>query len=445
MVTCAAKELKLIHALSAHLTGTTILPSVQKLTWRHADPTDTSVLLLCPPSLQSLDVSTSRLNTETSVIRPLLQPQHPSQPPEADLTLARLADVAPSLRQLTISGVAPRSGAMITPYVSRLTNLRSLHLRNRACLLNPEQIRAILLGAPQLDTLVTRITDFGERGPPVLAPALRELMLLESRSPDILSALSGFFDCPDLTCLDVFAEEEIFSPTIAQIIPAIAVAPFAPSLRTLGVFLLNDLQPRLDSDPERSPHLATVLHPILGLRALENIRLTLGTSALLVEDADMRKIAQAWPAARNILLQWLGFGPRAQPPLTILRHFATHCLRLRKLAFTKLTATTKEEGPAVTAPKETVVSGAGHPLESLHVRFMLGTGDNRVSAARLIAELFPNLILGEPPQAPKPRPGRTERSFRVTTGMSWEMVEHEIRVLRGEVAAGNEDEDWSLR
>ena len=441
MMACVTMELKMLHALYKHHDGV-FLPSLQSVTWRHADPTDTSVLLLCSPSLRSLEISTSRMNIETSIIRPLLELQPHGEAPDADLALAGIPHAAPFLRRFTLSGIAPRTGATVASYVSKMTNLHSLFLHNRSCKLNPDQMRLILTSIPHLETLVTRIADFARPETQVSTVTLRQLQLLESRSSDLLSLLSRFLQAPNITSLNVTAEDQAYCPASAELIPAIASTSFAPMLHSLVVSLTSDIQmdvtppiPTNDANDAQSisanyPTLTEAVRPLLAVHALEDIALGLGTRALTVDDADLRALARAWPAARRIQVGWPPLGPRSVPPFTALAHFAELCPALHTLAFSKLTLAGAEDAERLEGLARL---WGGHGLESLIVRTVSGIEGHKTGmVARFVNGLFPHLVLRPPPKQYKPRPGRMPV---VPFGpvATWESVETELRIIRGEV------------
>ncbi|KAI1789127.1 hypothetical protein LXA43DRAFT_1022645 [Ganoderma leucocontextum] len=413
---CGQNELALIRALTEYNKGKSLLPSLQRLSWRHAVPADTSVLLLGSSALRDLEVVVSRLGTESAItINSIIPPGFP----KVDPMFIGLAEGAPLLHRLTLSG-RQGPGPAIVPHLLQLTHLRELLLYNQSITLNPEQMSTIFEHMADLETLYAHIVDFSSTELTAHAPSLRSLRL-RGDSPHLHGFLCGYLDAPGLRSLTLQASDENYSQKSHQLFPIIAQASFAPSLCSISITLLNDPSDVVWNDPNVRSY-STIIEPLFALKDLEDVDICLANCLTPFADSDVAAIAQAWTRVQKLHIAYAPFRPHTRPPLTSLRHFADHCPQLQQLSMTKLGIPDVLDLPA--APRE-----SRHPLRLLDLKMTFtrnydGGRLEKAIIAQYLDHLFPNLVLtvremgvGEAKQLP-------------AAMFTWEAVEQEIRMLR---------------
>ncbi|KAH9939794.1 uncharacterized protein BXZ73DRAFT_43405 [Epithele typhae] len=413
-------ELNLIRTVSRYNGNKTFLPSLRRLTWRHHLSFDATLLCLCSPTLTSLDIIISMNN--------LLDVSEPG--PSLETTMDGLSEAAPSLYRLTISGTARQTSTTVLN-LSRLSNLQELCLTNRTFALDPSHMRAILEGITGITVLTARVIAFDIPNlPQINAPSsLKHICILPSHARDILPLIASFIHPPALTALDVHAEDQTYDHRSVELVEAIAAASFAPNLRALSVVLASDYDPSPSTAGGGSalPSFSEAIMPLLALHALEEVLVRIENRVVAVGDADLRELATAWPRLTSIALMWPPVGPRAQPPVAALHHFATHCPMLRKMSVTKLAVGRIRQGQILVG-KETAMTEqpkGSHPLETLKVRFVSGHEEDGSEVARFVHRLFPSLVISEDDGHANRRvsfvPWRSEE-----TNLRWRTVEQEI-------------------
>ena len=412
---CGEKELALIRSLTEHNKGKSLLPSLQRLSWRHAVPGDTSVLLLGSSSLRDLEVAISRLGTESGMTINSIVPARPST---VDPIFTGLAKGAPLLYRLTLSG-RQGPGPAIVPHLLHLKHLRELLLYNQSITLNPEQMSSIFEHMGDLETLHALVVDFSDTSLTVHAPTLRSLSL-RGDSPHLHGLLSGYLDAPSLRSLTLQTSEENYSPKSHQLFPAIAQASFASFLRELSITLLNDPTEVVWNDPTVGSY-STIIEPLFALKDLSSIDICLANCLTPFTDADVAAIARAWPRAQKLHIGWAPYRAHTRPPLTSLRHFAEHCPALEQLCMTKLGIPDALDLPA--APRE-----RAHPLRLLDLKMTFarnydGGRLEKAIIAQYLDHLFPNLVLND-------RQADVGVAKGIGGSFTWEAVEQEIRMLR---------------
>ena len=391
---CQKSELTLIRVLTKYNQGRTILPSLHKLSWRHAVPTDTSVLLLLSPSLQDLEMTISRLGLE-STGGAFATPQRYGDYHDVDPVIVGLSAVAPSLARFSITG-REGPGAAIIPHLTRLSHLRELYLFNQSIVLNADCLGSLLESLKNLEVLFARVANVSHSDTAVYTQSLQDLRL-QGSSQDLCGVLSGFMDAPDLRSLQVKSVDGEYSQMDHYLFPLIASSTFARSLRRVSVVVLNDPSEIVWHDPNTMTSYATIIRPLLGLPDLEDVEICLANTVLSCGEDDIAEIARAWPRIRSLTLAYSPIGPRVRPPLASLQHFAEHCPELRRLSMTKLALLADVEVPSV--PRF-----PPHPLSHLDLKMTFATwGENKanrhldyVLAAQWVDYLFPNLVLSDP-------------------------------------------------
>ncbi|TFK94505.1 hypothetical protein K466DRAFT_593507 [Polyporus arcularius HHB13444] len=421
---CQKSELAFIRVLTKYNGGQTFLPSLQRLSWRHAVPTDTAVLLLASQSLQDLEMSVSRLGSESTGSAAFATPQRYQDYHDVDPVFVGLAAAAPSLARFSVAGREGPGLAML-PSILELTHLRELCLFNQSLVLSVDHLRSIFASLESLESLFARIGEFNHTGLPVHAPNLLELRL-QGSSKDLCGVLSGFLDTPHLRVLSLKSVDGDYSQMDHHIFPLIASATFARSLRIVSVVVLNDPSEVVWNDPTAtSPSYSAIIRPLLGLPDLEDVEICLANAVISCGDEDFAEIARAWKHIQSLCLAYSPIGSRTRPPLTSLQHFADHCPQLRQLAMTKLTIPDDIEVPSV-------ARSPPHPLMYLDLKMTLAVNLNhgrleKTLLAQYINHLFPNLVLRDAEVLGARRPTSTTPHY-----FTWGAVEQEIREIRSQ-------------
>ncbi|KAI0739447.1 hypothetical protein C8Q80DRAFT_182730 [Daedaleopsis nitida] len=442
-VACSQSELRMISALTEHNQGKSILPALHKLSWRHAVPMDTSLLLLGSPSLSDLEISISRLGTESTGGNAFAPPQRYDDHHIVDPVFVGLADAVPQLRRLSIAGrEGPGPDLLITPLLG-LTALRELYLHNQSCSLGPEQVHSIFESLCNLESLFARIVHFSSPGPPVCAASLRSLRVYGTLD-DVMGFLTpGFLELPLLQSLSLraFADDAstlAHDSHLSRLFSMIASAPFAKSLRSLTVHLLNDtaeFQWVNSSDEART--YAAIIRPIFALKDLEHVDVCLGVKINPIPDADVLEVARAWKHIRTLYLTYPPF--LSYPSLTSIRYFAEHCPELRELTMSKLSIPEKIDVPPAGR------RSTPHPLHTLDLKMTFGQNEeqsdklDKVAIARFVDHLFPNLVLKtlSPDKLPPARTPENPTGIRIRKSLfSWNTIEQEIWGLRRQALEG---------
>ncbi|TBU22268.1 hypothetical protein BD311DRAFT_811619 [Dichomitus squalens] len=412
---CGPSELALVRALTGYNKGKSLLPSLQRLSWRHAVPTDTSVLLFSSPSLRDLEVAVSRLGTETGMT---INSIVPAGPPRVDPMFIGLSEAAPLLHRLTLSG-RQGPGPAIVPHIVKLTHLRELLLYNQSININPEQMSIVFENLCDLESLHAFVVDFSNPAAQAYAPSLRSLRL-KGESLDLQGVLSGYLDAPHLHSLTLQASDEHYTQKSHNIFHLITQASFASSLRAISITLLNDPTDVVWNDPTvRS--FSSIVEPLFALRDLEDVDLCLANALMPFADADVEAIAKAWRRVQKLHIAYAPFRAHTRPPLTSLRHFADHCPELVQLSMTKLAIPDALDVPVV--PRE-----GAHPLRFLDLKMTFarnydGGRLEKAIIAEYIDHLFPNLVLND-------REVNAVGPKQLPAMFTWEAVEEEIRLLR---------------
>ena len=391
-------------------------------------PTDTTIILLASPSLLDLEVTISRLGTESTGGSAFATPQRFDNFDTVDPVFLGLADAAPTLRRLSIAGRQGPGPELITPLL-RLTHLRELYVYNQSCSLSPLTIRELFGKLTALEVLFARIVDFTgsiHSRVAAYAPHLRDLRI-QGTSEDLRGMLRpGFLDLPQLAGLSMRASESEYSPHSADIFALIASAGFARSLRRLTVYLINDTAEalRLNSFNDAASFASTI-RPLFALKDLEIVDVYLGNSLYPFTDEDVLEIARAWKDVRGLHLSYPPF--LSYPPLTALRHFSEHCPVLEDLSMTKVSVPETLDVPPA------IAGSTAHPLRSLDLKMTFGQVGTRLEKALIaqyIDHYFPSLILCEP-QVTEPLVLPAHAKFRLPSDMfNWGAIEQEIRLLR---------------
>ncbi|KAI0688479.1 hypothetical protein C8T65DRAFT_589473 [Cerioporus squamosus] len=421
---CQKSELALIRVLTKYNDGQTFLPSLQRLSWRHAVPTDVSVLLLSSPSLQDLEISVSRLGME-STGGAFATPQRYELYDDVDPVFAGLAAAAPCLARFSLAGREGPGMAML-PSILGLTRLRELYLFNQSLVFNADHLRSILASLESLEVLFARIGDFDHTGASVHAPSLMELRL-QGSSKDLCGVLSGFLDTPNIRVLLLKSIDGEYSQMDHYLFPLIASSTFARSLRKVSVVVLNDPSELVWNAPAATTSsYSAIIRPLLGLPDLEDVEICLANATIPCGDEDIAEIARAWRHIRTLSLAYSPIGAvRIRPSLASLQLFAEHCPQLRRLSMTKVTLPDDIEVPAV-------ARSPAHPLEDLDLKmtFAVSMDHGRLEKALLaqyIDHLFPRLVLRDPEVF------AARRTISLTPQyFTWGAVEQEIRAIRNQ-------------
>ncbi|KAI0334162.1 hypothetical protein GY45DRAFT_82424 [Cubamyces sp. BRFM 1775] len=412
-------ELALIRSVVQHNGGTTFLPSLNILAWRHAVTTDMTLLVVISPSLRSLELSTARNISRHNGMHPPPNDYTPSEPLFAGLPAA-----APYLHRLVISGRQLPS-SIVYPHIVGLTRLRELCLYNDLCAVRPADLCLILGALPDLELLSTQVKDFFNPPCAASSTSLRELRL-NGTPADLAGVLSpSGIDVPFLTSLSLNVDGVAYTASHQHCLEALALANFAPTLRTLVLAtVVRDEQ--IPADAELA-HYTTLIGPLMRLAHLEDVELRILNTWLNLADEDVLAVARAWRRLRRLILSYIPTD--SVPSMTVLRHFAMHCPDLRELVLTKVRIPEALDVPApviaetltTKLPAKAGSEKALHPLRKLDLRLTFATRDpiNTLEVARFIDSLFPQLEV------------TATRSGRITVFTApWEKIEAEIRRMR---------------
>ncbi|KAI0668921.1 hypothetical protein C8Q78DRAFT_1080796 [Trametes maxima] len=385
---CRKSELGFIRAVVKFNGGATVLPWLQKLVWRHGFASDLTLLAIAPKSLQDLELSS------VPFALPMWHPDGRLEEgtPRIEELYAGLADAAPSLRRLVVSG-RQLLGPVVVPRLLRLTQMRELLLFNDIFTLGPSDVHALLEHMPLLEILSAHVEGLvGKPVPGAHSASLRELRI-RGFTQDLEALFIAGFDAPALASLRLSIQDEAFSLYVRRCLQALSNTSLSASLRALKVETLQTPGPE-GADMIIAGPLATIVEPLGRLRLLENVEIMIVNVSFLISEADILLIAQAWKHLRRLVLSYNPAGSHL-PPLASLRHFAAHCPELLYLALTKMEVPALEDMPQLMpAAKST---GAAHPLETLDLRmtFASQAKHDTVGIARFLDDLFPNLVLEE--------------------------------------------------
>ncbi|KAH9887062.1 hypothetical protein C8Q73DRAFT_714556 [Cubamyces lactineus] len=415
-------ELALIRSIVHHNGGVTFLPSLNILAWRHAITTDMTLLMVASPSLRSLELSTAR-----SIPRPnAIMSTPPNDYTPSEPLFAGLPAAAPYLRRLVISGRQLPS-TIVYPHVVGFTRLRELYLYNDLCTVRPADLYLILKALPDLELLSMQVKDFSNPPRAASSTSLRELRV-NGTPADLAGLLSpSGIDAPFLTSLSLNIGGEAYTASHQHCLEALALANFAPTLRTLVLAtVVCDWPIPADASFE---HYTTLIGPLMRLAQLEDVELRVLDTWLNLADEDVLAVARAWRRLRRLVLSYIPTD--SVPDMTVLRHFAALCPDLRELVLTKVRIPQVFDVPApavaeiITTARSTKTIAesekAVHPLRKLDLRLTFATRDpiNTLEVARFIDALFPRLEVS------------ATRSGRITVFTApWEKIEAEIRKMR---------------
>ncbi|KAI0351002.1 hypothetical protein OH77DRAFT_1498807 [Trametes cingulata] len=405
---CREPELALIRAVVKYNGGATFLPTLQKLVWRHGVPSDASLLLVASASLRDLELATTRFAAPLGVGQ-VFAPLPDGALPQLESLIAGLCDAAPSLDRLVISG-RQVPGPVVIPHLLRLTRLRELCLYNDMCVLSPYDMKSILEGMPELKVLYAQLRGFSNPGMTAGSTSLRELRL-HATSVDLTALLESYLDAPYLTSLSLGVTDEAYSVHHQRCLRALSAANFARSLRNLSLATLS--QPD-EPAPAVGPY-SNLVEPLAALQDLQVVELRVLNTIMHVRDEDILAVARTWKNLRRLALAYIP--SEVLPPLTALRHFATHCPELRDLSLTKMSI------PAVIEFSDIPKDAAPHPLRFLDLKLTFASRAqlDEDAIARFLDHLFPNLELSEE--------GVLDAQFAVFTG-PLRRIEDKIRAFR---------------
>ncbi|TBU60213.1 hypothetical protein BD310DRAFT_1037922 [Dichomitus squalens] len=329
---CGPSELALVRALTGYNKGKSLLPSLQRLSWRHAVPTDTSVLLFSSPSLRDLEVAVSRLGTETGMT---INSIVPAGPPRVDPMFIGLSEAAPLLHRLTLSG-RQGPGPAIVPHIVKLTHLRELLLYNQSININPEQMSIVFENLCDLESLHAFVVDFSNPAAQAYAPSLRSLRL-KGESLDLQGVLSGYLNVPHLRSLILQASDEHYTQKSHNIFHLITQASFAlaSSLRAISITQMDDPIDVVWNDSHSTlllEHRRASLRPARARRR----RPLPCERPHAVRRRRRGSNRKAWKRVQKLHIAYAPFRAHTHPPLTSLRHFADHCPEPVQLSMTEL-------------------------------------------------------------------------------------------------------------
>ncbi|KAI0370926.1 hypothetical protein BV20DRAFT_225844 [Pilatotrama ljubarskyi] len=382
MASCREPELALIRAVVKYNGGSTFLPTLQKLVWRHGVPSDTSLLLILSPSLRDLELATTRFAAPLGVA-PIFAPFRDGDLPQLETLIAGLSKTAPNLDRLVISG-RQIPGPAVVPHLLRLTRMRELCLYDDMCVLSPNDMRSVLEGLPELKVLYARPRGFADPVLSARSTSLKELCLHAS-SQDLTGLLGSYLDVSSLSSLSLDITDEGYSASHQRCLKALSSASFAPSLRTLSLATPS----QADMSTPAIGSYSILVQPLAGLRDLEVVELRVLNTVMDVGDEDILAVAQTWKHLRRLVLSYVPSG--VLPPLMALGHFVKYCPELRHLSLTRMSI------PAVIDVPDLPENAGPHPLRFLNLQmtFAARRQQDEDAIARFLDRLFPNLELSE--------------------------------------------------
>ncbi|TBU40658.1 hypothetical protein BD309DRAFT_1082589 [Dichomitus squalens] len=248
------------------------------ISWRHAVPTDTSVLLFSSSSLRDLEVAVSRLGTQSGMT---INSFVLAGPPNLNPMFMAVSEAAPLLHRPTLSG-RQGPGPAIVPHIVKLTHVCELLLYNQPIIINPEQMSMLFENLCDLESLHAFVVDFSNPASQAYAPSLRSLRL-KGESPDLQGVLSGYLNVPHLRSLILQASDEHYTQKSHNIFHLITQASFAlaSSLRAISITLLDDTIDVVWNDSHK------------------DVDLCLANALMPFADADVEAIARPGNACRS--------------------------------------------------------------------------------------------------------------------------------------------------
>lgn len=136
---CHLPELMLLRSIIKHNGQSTFLPNLQKIGWRSGITTDTTLLSLVSPALRDLELDVTVFTTITTIGgEQLIRPAHPDSALQFTGLFAGLAEAAPFLTHLIITGRHVTS-SIVLPALTGLDRLCELSLHGQIDV-SPEEL-----------------------------------------------------------------------------------------------------------------------------------------------------------------------------------------------------------------------------------------------------------------------------------------------------------------
>ncbi|KAI0763013.1 hypothetical protein C8Q74DRAFT_1371964 [Fomes fomentarius] len=292
-------------SLSRQLRGQLLLPRIRSLSYSYiVDPSNTYLSVLLSPTLRNLSLA-------------LLYP--PNEPIPNRITAVNMlistvfsdSSMLTHLRMAFLGHSTP-----LRTLVGRLRHLQELDLPGSFVLSDAQTLRA-LADMDSLTTLLSIQVQFTTEM--IGVSGFRSLQVLSISS--MAANLSRFLACVQspLRSLEIagrMGSTPEWREEFATMIPKLE------SLTTLKIIHLSPEDQVLDDS-----RLAWFIHHLLSLRYLESFELRARTVDLHVDDAELERVAKAWPRLTRLSLL-LSRQPSASSLASTLHplvHFAKHC------------------------------------------------------------------------------------------------------------------------
>ncbi|OCH86193.1 hypothetical protein OBBRIDRAFT_255451 [Obba rivulosa] len=378
-----------------------LLPSLRVLHWRHCSPNEIQIpFLLAPPHIQTLDIAFGLDNTSERI--------DGIREPRLDALLGMMAVRTPVLEHFQLLGFLDPSLLLSVRNLSKVRSM-SIAFHDLIPFFDTPTLHALC----QMDSLVSLELQFrlsvNTKLSELYFPRLESLHV-NCKAPELARLLHAM-SAPRLTNLSVKAKiHNVAHP--CQDITHAAKIRFGRSLRTFKL-VIND---SCRSWGGNRSALFDIIRPLLDLRDMLKLELSVNTAQYNMNDMQIEVIAQSWPFLEDLSI--------VVPPLTVLVtgitldslvHFATHCPNLSSLELQGLTPTLTLDFVAQRLRP--------HNLASLYIRgpdMQSWTRGKAQQVAGMLYGLFPNLALFPPPRAGYELSGKWKQVMKAYAGIRGE-------------------------
>ncbi|TBU38444.1 hypothetical protein BD309DRAFT_930689 [Dichomitus squalens] len=360
----------LIEAVLARNGGKTFLPLLSSLHWTSRIHTDGSLLPFLTSTVQCV----------------LFSPMN-GQFPEDALTIRKLRESSPDLRELNIDGEPTPS--LVREVLAGFDGLRDVSIS----LCADFSVFRALVTKPNLRSLriVNAIGPWAGVSQPITVHDLRKLSVGGHAEADLASLfrLTRFQSLEALT-VQIYAHTAI-PTTMAGIIALFYDLSGAVSASDLQTLTISGTFSSLGPPPDHLPFLRDLLPRILRLSTIRSFRFSSDNPLARLDGADIEALARAWPRLTHLHLDAGAFDRTSTVPVDGLSHLYSHCPDLQEVSLPVLSV------PGIGAQSFPTPPGrSSHRLGSLSTQGIFtsrgGISDEEVEAlARYLLRLFPRL------------------------------------------------------
>ena len=328
---------------------------------------------------------------------------------------------APFIHTLEISWDANEVDIPIVEMLLGFKRLRSLVFRHQS---TPSEL-CRLGSSPTLECLVVWITGFVGSCVAVELPTIRELKL--QGDSENISALAATLRAPSLIHLAVDMIAGTFIPSIVQSVQSICTSSISAGLRSLSLKFTGTslIMSSNAGRPAAVISLSSILKPSFAMDQLESLEVDAPQCyvdrvlRIITSDGDLEVVACGLKILQSISLSGVIFLPEPLSqhshggflasvvenppniPVTILRHFASHCPNLVSLSLDRVHLCTSPEELSTCLRGHHEAALRGHPMRNLNLGRVTDytsldeiTGNpniNHKAVGQYLDSLFPNL------------------------------------------------------